>query len=132
MWYYVEQENLFEKELVIDDWYCMVFYLFYVYQAWCMFLEIFWEESLKWGDWECIVVLIDQFWLEAVDFEFDVVYQKVVGKYLCVVIKIDCYWKFVVEKIEKGEWVFFFVGNFYIFLFFLSLMSILEVDLEEV
>jgi hydroxymethylglutaryl-CoA synthase len=116
---------------VTDNWRRLVFHLPYAFQARRMFSEVFYQEALARGDWDLLKESLGMEAPRAEDFSSTEEYKKAYAKFLRAITKTTRYNTFVAQKVVKGEWASSYMGNLYTSSLFLSLMSTLELDLEE-
>lgn len=125
------KNGISDNEPITDDWYRLIFHLPYAFQARRMFSEVFMIESKRRGDWNELQTELQVEQPIRNHFETDAEYDKAYNGFLRAISKTARYRKFVVEKIEKGERASSLVGNLYTASILLSLMSTLELALNE-
>lgn len=128
---YIFQNQIDHSEPATDNWDRLVFHLPYAFQARRMFSELFFAEAKKRGDWTNWKNELQLEEPQASDFDSDEAFTKAKQGFFRAITKTSRYKTFVKEKIEKGERFSSRMGNLYTGSIFLSLMSVLEADLEE-
>ncbi|MEL7219807.1 MAG: hydroxymethylglutaryl-CoA synthase, partial [Bacteroidota bacterium] len=128
---YKKQIGIDTEEALAGQWDQLIFHLPYAYQARRMFGEIFWQELKYNGQAKAFAKAQGLEEPQRSDWDTEEAYAKAQTAFWRSITKTDKYQLFVRTKIAAGERASSLVGNVYAASIFLSLMSSLEVALEE-
>ncbi len=127
-----EKEGFFSaNDLMTNRWARLVFHLPYAFHAKRIFSEIYKMELELEGSWVGLAETLGLVEPKADQFNEPDDFEKAYAVFLRAITKSDQYRGFIKEKLEKGQRASSEVGNMYACSIFLSLMSVLEIDLQE-